>query len=70
MISDLARKLGIESNIASIRHINTTVLELQDRNIVQERLLTSMIKAVEQDEAEAIVLGCTGMLGMAQQFPS
>lgn len=66
MISDLARKLGIESNIASIRHINTNVLELQDRNIVQERLLTSMIKAVEQDGAEAIVLGCTGMLGMAQ----
>jgi len=42
------------------------VLELQDRNIVQERLLTRMIKAVEQDGAEAIVLGCTGMLGMAQ----
>jgi len=68
MISDLARKLGVDKNIASIRDINTPVLELQDKKVIEERLLSSIEKAVEDDGAEAIVLGCTGMLGLAQNL--
>jgi allantoin racemase len=66
MVQDLARKMGIESNMASVRHINTPVLELQDKSVMQTRLLGRMESAVDQDGAEAIVLGCTGMLGLSQ----
>lgn len=66
MIRDLARKLGVDRNVASIRDINTPVLELSDKKVLEERLLKHSEAAVIQDGAEAIVLGCTGMLGLAQ----
>jgi allantoin racemase len=66
LIRDLARKLGIESNIASIRDINTPVLELDDQAKLQSRILEQIDKAVVEDGAEAIVLGCTAMLGLGE----
>jgi len=68
LIQHLCRKLGIEGNVASVRDINTPVLELQDKNLMRNRLLDQIEKAIEEDGAEAIVLGCTGMLGLAQDL--
>lgn len=45
MIRGVARKLGIENNIASIRDINTPFLELLDENIIKERLLIQIQKS-------------------------
>jgi len=67
MVQDLARKLGVDDNIASVRDIDTPVLELQDKDLMRKRLLLQIEKALE-DGAEAIVLGCTGMLGLAQNL--
>jgi allantoin racemase len=66
MIQDLSRKLGVDRNVASIRDIDTPVLELSDKKILEQRLLKHSEAAVREDGAEAIVLGCTGMLGLAQ----
>jgi len=66
MIRGVARKLGIENNIASIRDIDTPLYELQDKKKVEERYLAQIEQAIAQDGAEAIVLGCTGMIGVAQ----
>jgi allantoin racemase len=66
MIQDLSRKLGVDRNIASIRDIDTPVLELTDKKVLEDRLFEHSEFAVKQDGAEAIVLGCTGMLGLAQ----
>ncbi len=66
MIQDLSRKLGVDRNIASIRDIDTPVLELTDKKVLEDRLIEHSEVAVRQDGAEAIVLGCTGMLGLAQ----
>ena len=66
MIHDLSRKLGVDRNIASIRDIDTPVLELTDKKVLEDRLIEHSEVAVRQDGAEAIVLGCTGMLGLAQ----
>jgi allantoin racemase len=52
MIRDLSRKLGVDRNVASIRDIDTPVLELSDKKVLEERLLKHS--------------GCTGMLGLAQ----
>jgi allantoin racemase len=68
MIQDLSRKLGVDRNIASIRDIDTPVLELSDKKILEQRLLKHSEAAVREDGAEAIVLGCTGMLGLAQNL--
>ena len=68
LINDLARKLGIDGNIASVRDIDMPVLELTDKNVMEERLLLQIEKAVSEDGAETVVLGCTGMLGLAQSL--
>lgn len=68
MISDLARKLGVDGNVASVRDINTPVLELQEKGVLENKLLEAIELAVDQDGAEAIVLGCTGMLGLARHL--
>jgi allantoin racemase len=64
---DLARKLGIDRNLVSVRYIETPVLELHDKNLVEQRLLRQIEVAVTTDGAEAIVLGCTGMMGLAER---
>ena len=66
MLRDLARRLGVEGNIASVRDIDPPVLELQDTDHFQKRLLEQVEKAVSEDGAEAVVLGCTGMIGVAK----
>jgi len=68
MIGDLARKMGVSACLASVRDINTPVLELQDKKVLEERLLLQIEKAVTEDGAEAVVLGCTGMLGLAKSL--
>ena len=68
MIRDLSRKLGVENNVASIRHINTAVLELTDKGMLRQKLLEQIAVAYRDDGAEAIVLGCTGMMGLAKDL--
>jgi allantoin racemase len=65
MLGDLSRALGIADNLLSIRDIDTPVLELQEKGVLEKKLLAQIELAAEEG-AEAVVLGCTGMLGLAQ----
>lgn len=65
MLHDLAKLYGIESKITSIRHINTPVLELSHVDM-KALLLNQIEKSIDDEGAEAIVLGCTGMMGLSQ----
>lgn len=57
---------GIAHKIASIRDIHIPVLELdKDRLAIRQRLVEESKVAIEQDGAQVIALGCTGMVGMA-----
>jgi len=61
------RSIGVESNLASIRSVDIPVLELQsDVEKTREALLRESEEAIEKDGAHVIILGCTGMTGMAQ----
>jgi allantoin racemase len=61
------RAIGLECNLASIRSVDIPVLNLQDDiGRTREALLGEAKKAVENDGAQVIILGCTGMAGMAQ----
>ncbi len=68
MIRGLSRKMGVDGNISSVRCIDTPVLELTDKGALQKKLLDEIRQAVKEDGAEAIVLGCTGMLGLAAEL--
>ena len=68
LIRGLARKLGVENSIVSIREINTPFLELLDENIIKRQSLIQIEKAVDEDGAEAVVLGCTGLGRVAENL--
>lgn len=60
-----ARALGIAENLASVRTLDIRVDHLGDVGCVRERALDASKKAIEDDGAQAIILGCTGMLDVA-----
>jgi allantoin racemase len=64
--ADNIAKLGLESKLASIRVVDMPVLDLGDHGKLYEALTVQSIKAVEEDGAQAILFGCTGMAGGAK----
>jgi allantoin racemase len=68
MVRHNARKLGLMENLASVRAVDIPVLSLEDSGLLKDRLLEQAELAVREDGAEAVVLGCTGMLGLAQSL--
>lgn len=69
LFHDLVRKYGYSTNFASVRSIEVPVLDLEKRwNEMKEALAREGRAAIEQDGADVIVLGCTGMIGMAKEL--
>ena len=64
MLSNLARLYGLESRLASVVAIDIPVLEIESRiEEVRQRLSEAALRTVEQQDADVIILGCTGFLG-------
>ncbi len=67
MIETQAAVYGLSGKLASARAVNIPVLELEkDLNATKRALVAEAKKAVEQDGADYIIFGCTGMLGCAE----
>ena len=66
-VSWQARKLGIESRLASAIGIDIPVLGLEkDLEETAAQIVEAAKQAINRDGAEVIVLGCTGMATLAQ----
>lgn len=59
------RSFGIAPNFASIIPVNLTVHELTERDKVIQKVYECSIKAIDEDGADAILLGCTGFMHIA-----
>lgn len=57
---------GFKDRFASIRFIDIPVLKLDREDEVKEGLAAESRKAIAEDGADLIILGCTGMIGMAK----
>lgn len=68
MIRSLARRYAVENRIGTIRVVDLPVLGLEDREVLVNRLFEQAHDAVSGGEADVIVLGCTGMLGVAEEL--
>jgi allantoin racemase len=66
-MSDNARSYGVGSRIASWRALGLTVLEMDDREKTYAAIIREAAAAVKKDQAEVIVLGCTGLVGQAKR---
>lgn len=57
---------GLSQRLASVRHVDIPVLELEsDLGATVESLVEQARLAVELDGAEAVIFGCTGLMGCA-----
>ena len=71
MIAGIVASYGLTSHYASFQAIDIPVLEIEsDINACVSALTEKARLSIEQDGADAIVLGCTGFLGCAEAMRS
>ena len=63
---DLVRKYGLENRCASIRITGLGVVASDEE--MREKLIQEGIKAVKEDGAEVLILGCAGMAGFNKKI--
>lgn len=69
-VEELCRRYGMAER-ASVRAANIAVLSLEDPNSgARDRLRSEIAAAIDEDKAEAIVLGCAGMADLARTLQS
>lgn len=65
LMLDVVRRHGLEARCASVRTTGLSVLELErDPELAEEAIVATAQRAVQEDGAEAICLGCAGMAGL------
>lgn len=62
---DKIRLTGLEDRMASIRSIEVPVVQLEKDNAVLDKTIAEGRKAIDEDGADSLILGCTGMIGLA-----
>ncbi len=68
-LEDLLSRYGLRDRCASIRAVEMTVLETETKSDhVRFRLVEEARKAVEEDRAEVLLLGCAGMAGLDKEI--
>jgi allantoin racemase len=58
---------GIEDDFASIRAIDCPVNDLANIDVVVGKAFEAALKAIQEDGAQSILLGCTGFVGVAER---
>ena len=61
-------RAGIASRVVKIDCVDMPVMELHDTDVLLAALLTKSLSAIRNDGAEAIVLGCTAMIDVAERL--
>jgi allantoin racemase len=68
-ISDNLKRYGLEAKCASVRATDIPVLKLEEGDpACLNQIRAEIAAAIEQDKAEAIVLGCAGMADLMQEL--
>ncbi len=68
LFEENVHKYGYSNRLASVRAVDLPVLALEDFEATLDALYEESLKAMDEDRAQAIVLGCTGMLPVRLQL--
>lgn len=68
VLRDIAGSIGVEGNLSSIRSIDIPVLDLEDEEKLTNSLFEEILKCINEDGSHVLVLGCTGMMGVAEDL--
>lgn len=64
----MAKQMGALSDIVSVRSIEIPVVGLGElKEKVRSSLVEQFVESIKEDNAEVMVLGCTGMMGVADK---
>lgn len=64
-----AKIYGIAEKLASVRSIDMPVLEIEkNMSALPDKLYEQSLQAIEHDNADTIILGCTGFVGVADKL--
>lgn len=66
MIEGEIARYGLEKRFTKVRHVNIPVLDLEELDTLIEAVVAESRKAVREDGAGTIVLGCTAMAGVKE----
>ena len=61
---------GLSESFASIRAVDCPVDQLSNLDVVVAKTFEQALKAIEQDGAQSILLGCTGFVDVASRVAS
>ncbi|MBE6483883.1 MAG: Asp/Glu/hydantoin racemase [Actinomycetaceae bacterium] len=67
-IEDRLLSYGLDRRCASVRSTGLSVLELEDADIAKAAITREAERALAEDNAEVIVLGCGGMAGLDREI--
>src|SRR5690606_35571314 len=68
-MSDNSILYGFDKNIANWRSVDLTVHQLKtEQELSKERITAQSIKAVEEENAEVIILGCAAIDGIEEHI--
>lgn len=68
MLHSLSRRYGIDNRVGAVRVIDLPVLGLEDRQTMVDRLYEQSLDLIRTNDADVLVLGCTGMLGVVREL--
>lgn len=54
--------------VVSVRSIDVPVLNIDSDDLIYDKLFSESVQAIQKDGADSIVLGCTGLGGMAHKI--
>lgn len=66
MIEGNIAKAHLEGRVTKVRAVNMPVADLEDTEKLIKNLLPECLKAIEEDGASVLVLGCTGMIDVSE----
>jgi allantoin racemase len=64
----MVKGLGLEERVITIRDVGIPVLGLSHAGQVEDKIFDACLKAINEDGAEVLVLGCTGMVGLSERL--
>ena len=68
LIEDRLLSFGLDRRCAAVRSTGLGVLELENADVAKQAITEQARLAVEEERAEAIVLGCGGMAGLDREL--
>jgi allantoin racemase len=68
IVEDLVKMLGFTNRVVSIRQVDMPVLGLEDRTKLENALYHQGLEAIKKDGVHVLILGCTGMMGVAKNL--